>query len=746
MSLSLFKEKKEKLIKSLININEEINDKELKEFLNEKISKLDNDRFIISVFGHYSSGKSTFLNALMGFGDEILVENELASTATITRLKYTENNEMLNKAEIKFKNGSNKIVEMEEIKEFSAKNKTFNVEDNVQEVILYIDSELLKNGVEIVDTPGFNSVYEVHTDMAKAHVNNSDASIFLFSYEKPGSDEEFKFLRDVNDKMDRIFLVLNKIDLEDRTESTVENTIDDLKYKINLAGADVKSKVVHPIAAKLEREGIKESNEEKREIAKVIELKNNLIAYLTSDENIKDRLEAPIKSVLSRLNSERESKKELLNKYSLENDKIQEEIRKMKNELDDMKTEMSDKKRSLNKSIRKELESFIDNVEIKVSDINNDIDSRLNNVKSTLSLKYLDLNNEVNEHVDNMKKSVNELQRKLIGRLSDIIDMNIDDDSEVEEIKEKLVNSIRVKISEYDKEEFEMDLDNVKFDEIEEEINKKREFVEDKRREWKNLSRKNADNREIRDKIEMAEAELKILQKEKLERVKGIGEGQLYRDKKIKERYEKRSGVFGWIANIACGEKRVVEDTYVIDDSEVRSRKAQRMEVEKEYDDKINRYKKNIDNYKSQSVRSEYYEDLVAQSREEYFRENEKFYEDQIELDKRKLELAQEVVEINVRKYKRMLKGHISNIGEDIKSNIDKNEITIRRIGAVALDGYERKIAIKSKEIDELMYTSNITPEELDLRIKEVSSEIVNINRGMETIVKVKGEVINNGN
>lgn len=105
--LAEYQEKKDKILRMLEEIQIQIGDNELKDAIVQKQTKLKNDRFVVSVFGHFSNGKSTFLNALMGFGEEILTEDDAASTATITRLRYASEDEgICNKAEIEFSSGN----------------------------------------------------------------------------------------------------------------------------------------------------------------------------------------------------------------------------------------------------------------------------------------------------------------------------------------------------------------------------------------------------------------------------------------------------------------------------------------------------------------------------------------------------------------------------------------------------------------------------------------------------------------
>lgn len=70
----------------------------------------------------------------MGFDNDVLVVDELASTATITRLKEPEYEEMANKAEVLYSNGEKKLIDLDELKTFSARNEKQEVEEAIKEV------------------------------------------------------------------------------------------------------------------------------------------------------------------------------------------------------------------------------------------------------------------------------------------------------------------------------------------------------------------------------------------------------------------------------------------------------------------------------------------------------------------------------------------------------------------------------------------------------------------------------------
>lgn len=89
--LAEYQEKKDKILRMLEEIQIQIGDNELKDAIVQKQTKLKNDRFVVSVFGHFSNGKSTFLNALMGFGEEILTDENVTDRllAPLTSIRGT---------------------------------------------------------------------------------------------------------------------------------------------------------------------------------------------------------------------------------------------------------------------------------------------------------------------------------------------------------------------------------------------------------------------------------------------------------------------------------------------------------------------------------------------------------------------------------------------------------------------------------------------------------------------------------
>ena len=161
--------------------------------------KLNDNHFYIGIFGEFSCGKSTFINALTEH--RCLTEDiTQGTTCAPTIIEFSEQENVI----VKYKNGKedrlindraafiNKILEKvgiklkkhnfseKELKEFI--NKTTAVEENskfINEVIWCSPINVLKSGITIIDTPGIGSLNERHTEVAKKAVSRCDANLIL---------------------------------------------------------------------------------------------------------------------------------------------------------------------------------------------------------------------------------------------------------------------------------------------------------------------------------------------------------------------------------------------------------------------------------------------------------------------------------------------------------------------------------------------------------------------------------------
>ncbi|MGB7117100.1 MAG: dynamin family protein [Anaerolineales bacterium] len=161
--------------------------------LGDTIKQLD-ELFLLVVVGEFNSGKSAFINALLG--DSYLEEGVTPTTTRINILHYGETTE--------------RIV----------------VSEN--EHIITLPVEWLSE-ISIVDTPGTNAIIRSHEEITTLFVPQSDIVLFITSADRPFTESERQFLERIRDWGKKVVVVVNKIDIlqDDKELEKVNNFIRD---------------------------------------------------------------------------------------------------------------------------------------------------------------------------------------------------------------------------------------------------------------------------------------------------------------------------------------------------------------------------------------------------------------------------------------------------------------------------------------------------------------------------------------
>jgi len=173
----------------------------------------------ICVAGEFSSGKSTFINSLLG--EELLGMDICPSTAKVTALSYGPDVRFF-----KFhKRGRNKTeITKEEFNKYSQKNEDHVPDNDVSYFELTYPCEFLKQ-IILYDTPGFSTAMDSEVDdkMTDAQITKSDLVIWL-SVCSNGSlkSSEVKILKDINVPFHCMINKIDELPDSDRTRAIEE--------------------------------------------------------------------------------------------------------------------------------------------------------------------------------------------------------------------------------------------------------------------------------------------------------------------------------------------------------------------------------------------------------------------------------------------------------------------------------------------------------------------------------------------
>lgn len=135
--------------------------------------------FLVVVVGEFNAGKSSLLNAL--FGETIMEEGPIPTTAKITILKHGEQ------------------AMTRQLSEYLVERR------HPAQLLRYLN---------LVDTPGTNSIVQRHQEITEDFVPRADLVLFVTSFDRPLSESERQFLDFLRGAWGKkLVFVLNKKDL-----------------------------------------------------------------------------------------------------------------------------------------------------------------------------------------------------------------------------------------------------------------------------------------------------------------------------------------------------------------------------------------------------------------------------------------------------------------------------------------------------------------------------------------------------
>lgn len=134
--------------------------------------------FLLVVAGEFNSGKSSFINALLG--QRVLPEGVTPTTDRINRLHYGDE-------------ASESLVEAFLL------DRTY-------------PADVLRE-ITVVDTPGTNAIIRRHEELTRDFIPRADLVLFVTSADRPFTESERGFLEQIREWGKKIVFVVNKIDI-----------------------------------------------------------------------------------------------------------------------------------------------------------------------------------------------------------------------------------------------------------------------------------------------------------------------------------------------------------------------------------------------------------------------------------------------------------------------------------------------------------------------------------------------------
>lgn len=281
--------------------------KRMAQELNARAERLENKGFMVTLFGAFSAGKSSFANSLLG--ERLLPVSPNPTTAAINKImpvdkahphgtvlvKLKDEDMLLADVNRAFAAFGMKVNSLEEVGNYlgraladSRVNRqrqksflrafqqgyrhlsqdlgqvlhkeladfpAFAAEEDkscfVEWIEVYYDCEFTRQGITLVDTPGADSINARHTDMSFNFIRQSDVILFVTYYNHAFSRADREFLIQlgrVKDafQLDKMFFIVNAIDLAENEEEA-EGVVEYVRQQLRNYG--VSRPQLHPLSS-----------------------------------------------------------------------------------------------------------------------------------------------------------------------------------------------------------------------------------------------------------------------------------------------------------------------------------------------------------------------------------------------------------------------------------------------------------------------------------------------------------------
>jgi len=394
--------------------------------LEERILSLKEEDIDINVafLGEFKSGKTTLINALLG--TEFLPMFETPTTAVITEICKGEEDSY----SVLRKDGK---IEKIQISELAKEVK--NISENQKIIITLKDIPFLDEKIKIVDTPGVNSIEEMHDDITFGYLPMIDVAFVLMNINigtAPHSLIDFlkKYPKDMLSKM---YFVVNYVDTKPKNK--IDDIVKDFRKDLleitdnpNLVVISAKRGLISKLNNDIEK--YKQSGVSKIEkIIKedIVESKKDVVEkriYNKLNEEMSN-LEKVLEEKLKSLSWETPELDEKIKDLNVDINNIEKDIREFKRNFDKIKNEIIEK-------LKIELTEIIKIISYKVSreeDITDDLNSMQetikyileNGIKKIKDIKIEHINNNVAEIIKiAVKKGSTEI-KEIADLINDIV-------------------------------------------------------------------------------------------------------------------------------------------------------------------------------------------------------------------------------------------------------------------------------------------------------------------------------------
>ena len=165
--------------------------------------KLEKQEYAIAFCGHFSAGKSSMINRLMG--ENILPSSPIPTSANLVKIKSGEDY-----AKVLFKEDRPRLYpapyDYEKVKSYCKDG------DQIESIEISYSKTLIPKDTIIMDTPGIDSTDDAHRIATESALHLADLIFYVMDYNHVQSELNFLFTKELTEAGKEVYLVINQID------------------------------------------------------------------------------------------------------------------------------------------------------------------------------------------------------------------------------------------------------------------------------------------------------------------------------------------------------------------------------------------------------------------------------------------------------------------------------------------------------------------------------------------------------
>lgn len=212
LELIMLKEEKQLILQKMASIYDHLLDKQ--DHVNaaklvDLYEKQQNDQFIISFAGHFSAGKSSMINALLG--EDLLPKSPVPTSANIVTISRGEG-----LIRVFYRDGE--TIEIKEPYDLELIKKYSKDRELIKQLDIRAHDTVLPKGTVIMDTPGIDAADDADRLMTESAMHLVDVVFYVMDYNHVQSEVNLQFLESLQEKRIPYFVIINQVDKHDDSE------------------------------------------------------------------------------------------------------------------------------------------------------------------------------------------------------------------------------------------------------------------------------------------------------------------------------------------------------------------------------------------------------------------------------------------------------------------------------------------------------------------------------------------------